>query len=241
MIYVCICENSIMASRKYREMLMKISRKHNLEINIKSFQSGEALLHVVNKYMIDIIYMDIYLEGMNGIETARMLQSIGYQTSLIFLTNSQKHVYEAFDVRPVNYLIKGRTSQEEFERVFLRAVELSMQRRREFLLCKFDNNNTTVPIKDIGCIRFSKRLITVYYKDKEAQFPGNRDMLVKQLQEDVFLRIHRFYMVNLLHITAFCSHQVVLENGKELPVGVTYVNDLRQAFSELYGKTAVKL
>lgn len=236
MIYVYICENNKMTSRKYRELLINISQKHNIQIDIQCFQSGEALLDAVKKFTADIIYMDIYLEGMNGIETARQLQLYGYQASLIFLTNSKKHVYEAFEVRPVKYLIKEKTTQEEFERVFLRAVELSMQKRKELLLCNVRDSNIAVPKIDIAYIKVSKRLITVYYKDTETRFNGNLEKLENQLQDHRFLRIHRSYIVNLLHITTFCSHHVVLRNGKELPVGITYANGVKQAFLNLYQK-----
>ncbi|MEG6522389.1 LytR/AlgR family response regulator transcription factor [Desulfotomaculum sp. 1211_IL3151] len=236
MIYVCICENNKMTSRKYRELLINVSRKHNIQIDIQCFQSGEALLDAVKKFMADIIYMDVHLEGMNGIETARQLQLYGYQTSLIFLTNSKKHVYEAFEVRPVKYLIKGKTTQEEFERVFVRAVELSMQKRKELLLCNVCDSNIAVPKIDIAYIKVSKRLITVHYKDTETRFNGNLEKLANQLQDHSFFRIHRSYIVNLLHITTFCSHHVVLQNGKELPVGITYANGVKKAFLNLYQK-----
>ncbi|MFT4006364.1 MAG: LytTR family DNA-binding domain-containing protein, partial [Lacrimispora sp.] len=61
--------------------------------------------------------------------------------------------------------------------------------------------------------------------------------LEKQLQNTNLLRIHRSYIVNLLHITAFCLHRVVLKSGEEIPVGSTYGNDVKQAFLNLYGKT----
>lgn len=237
MIYIFICEDNVIASQKYIELLMKISWKHNLEIDIHSFRNGELLLEASKKHMADIIYMDVHLEGINGIETARELQSCGYQPSLIFLTNSQKHVYEAFEVRPVRYLIKGKTTQEDFERSFLKAVELALQRRKEFLLCSARNRNVAVPKRDISYIKVTKRLITIYYKDKEARFSGNLEKLTGQLQEHGFLRIHRSYMVNLFHITTLCSQYVVLQSGKRIPVGITHANNVRQAFLNLYKKT----
>lgn len=239
MIYIFICENNLMASQKYIELLMKISWRHNLDIDIQSFQNGEELLEASKKYMADIIYMDVHLEGINGIETARELQLCGYQASLIFLTNSQKHVYEAFEVRPVRYLIKGKTTQEDFERSFLKAVELSMKKRKEILLCSTCNRNVAVPKRDIAYIKVSKRLITIHYKDKEAWFSGNLEKLTDQLQEHSFLRIHRSYIVNLFHVTTFCSKYVVLQSGKRIPVGITHTSEVRHAFLNLYKKADI--
>ncbi|MFT4008244.1 MAG: LytTR family DNA-binding domain-containing protein, partial [Lacrimispora sp.] len=210
MLFVCICENNGMTSKKYKEMLVKASRRHDIDIYIQVFQSGEALLQAYSKQTPDIIFMDIYLEGMNGIETARQLQLESYQPSLIFLTNSEEHVYEAFDVRPVNYLIKGKTTEAEFARAFLRAADIAKQRRKEFLHCRFRDSHIAVPLIDISYIHVSKRLITVHYKDRETQFYSNLEKLEKQLQNTNLLRIHRSYIVNLLHITAFCLHRVVL-------------------------------
>ncbi|HBE84381.1 MAG TPA: DNA-binding response regulator [Lachnoclostridium sp.] len=237
MFSVCICENNIMTFNKYKEILDIISKKHDIDISIMNFQSGEVLLQVLNNYLVDIIFMDIYLEGMNGIETARRLQQNGLQPPLIFVTKSETHVFEAFDVRPINYLIKGKVTVEEFERVFLRAVDIAKRRRKELLLCKVRDCNIVLQIKDIAYIKVTKRLITVCYKGREIKFYSSLVKLEQQLQDYNFLRIHRSYIVNLLHITTFCSNYVILKNGNKIPMGATYVNELKQAFFNLYGET----
>ncbi len=237
MFSVCICENNIMTSKIYKEILERISRKHDIDISIETFQSGEVLLKAINKFLVDIIFMDVYLEGIDGIETARQLQQNGYQPSLIFLTNSVKHVFEAFDVRPVNYLIKEKMTEEKFESTFLKAVDVAKRRRKELLFFKVRKGRIVLQIKDISSINVSKRLITVHCKDRVNRFYSNLEKLEKQLQDNNFLRIHRSYIVNLLHITTFSSHYVILKNGNKVPIGTTYVNEVEQAFLNLFGKT----
>ncbi len=153
------------------------------------------------------------------------------------MTKSEKHVFEAFDVRPINYLIKGKVTAEEFERVFLKAVDIAKRRRKELLLCKAQDCNIVLEIKEITNIKVTNRLITVYYKGREIQFCSSLVKLEQQLKDYNFFKTHRSYIVNLLHITTFCSDYVILKNGNKIPMGATYVNEVKHAFFNLYGKT----
>ncbi|AOT71821.1 LytR/AlgR family response regulator transcription factor [Geosporobacter ferrireducens] len=240
MICVCICENNVMTAKKYREMLTKISRKHNIDVNITRFSNGETLLlHTMNHpHEADIIYMDIFMEELGGIETARELRLRGCQAGIIFLSNSVEHVFDVFDIKPVQYLVKGSTFEEKFEKVFLRAVELARQKKTKFLACKFGNSKVMIPIEDIAYIKIKKRLINVHHKGREFRFYSSLEKLEKQLQDKNFIRTHRSYMVNLFYITTFHPQFLVLKTGEEIPVGGTYTNKVKQAFLKLYGKTS---
>lgn len=82
----------------------KLVKNQEPNCDIKLFDSGEELLKEQGKF--DIIFLDIQMDGINGIETARILRNKKEETILIFITGIKEYVFEAFDVSAFHYLLK---------------------------------------------------------------------------------------------------------------------------------------
>ena len=91
-----IIDDDSMLAQLMHFTLNKYAAEHNDEISTSVFDSGEAFLQnfVPNKY--DIVFMDIYMEGMSGVETARRMRALDNEVILIFLTSSDEHMPDAF-------------------------------------------------------------------------------------------------------------------------------------------------
>lgn len=133
MIHIYLCDDSQSSLNAYTGLISDIATKHHIEISLHTCPSGEALLFHLSEctYKADIIYLDILMEAVNGIETARELRRMGCHAEIIFLTTSEDFVFEAFDIAPVHYLRKGSTPKDKFEQVFLRALSLVEKKETE--------------------------------------------------------------------------------------------------------------
>ena len=87
-----------------REQIKFFVEKKQTESVIDTYSSGEELLMADRDY--DIIFLDIQMDGMNGIDTARALRQKTEDTVLIFITGVKEYVFDAFDVAAFHYLIK---------------------------------------------------------------------------------------------------------------------------------------
>ena len=83
------------------------------------FSSGEDLLNTT--YHFDIIFLDIQMEGINGMETARRLRNQKEEVILIFISGFKEYVFEAFDVSAFHYLLKP-IEEIKFMEIFAKAV-----------------------------------------------------------------------------------------------------------------------
>ena len=101
------------------DQLEKWIKKQAPDCDLALFTSGEALLR--EKKDFDIIFLDIRMEGIDGIETAKRLRSRRAETILIFITGIKEHVFDAFDVSAFHYLLKP-VDEEKFAEVFARAA-----------------------------------------------------------------------------------------------------------------------
>ena len=87
-----------------REQIKKLVEKKQIDCEIDTYGTGEDLLKADSVY--DIIFLDIQMDGMNGIDTARALRQKADNTVLIFITGVKEYVFDAFDVAAFHYLIK---------------------------------------------------------------------------------------------------------------------------------------
>lgn len=241
MIKIYLCDDSKKVLEKYLQIITNIAEKNNIDINMLTFHSGEALLfHLEDEPNdADIIYLDIIMEKLNGMETAKRLRSAGCKAEIIFLTYSDDYIFEAFDVGAVQYIIKEGVTVEKFEEVFLRAVSLVDKKEKEMFAFEFGNVKKVVPIQDISYFDIWKRVVTVHFGTETSKFYGSMEQLENQFSSKGFARVHRSYMVNLSYIYQFKSHNIVLRTGEIIPVGVTYMKPLQKTFSDYISKTQV--
>ncbi len=235
MVTIFLCDDSQQMINKYCNLINKLAHKNRITFRLSAFESGEALIFHLSDSpnQADIIYLDILMGALNGIETAKKLRELGCNSEIIFLTTSEDYVFEAFDASPVQYLIKDSTSVERFEEILLRAVSLAEGKKTEMFVCESGSARKVIPIKDISCFEIYKRLVRVHYQGGESfEYYGTMEQLEKQMLEKDFVRVHRSYMVNLQYIGKFQRPNLILKTGEVIPIGVTYTKLVDQAFSE---------
>lgn len=197
MITIFICDDNSEALLAYSKTILQIAKKHNLIIKIFEFMSGEELLFKMEdlKIVPDIIYLDIIMDSVNGIETANKLRELDCYAEIIFLTDSEDYVFESFDVNPTQYLLKNDTSNEKFERVFLQTVQLIRRKSTEKFLIESNTGLIAIPIKNILYFEIFKRKVTVHHvRDKTIDYYTTMKKIENQLIDKHFIRVHRSYV-----------------------------------------------
>ena len=108
---VAVVDDLRMDAENLRGMLDRRLRSGTF---IDLYASGEAFLASQSRY--DLIFLDIVMEGMDGIETARQLRARDMDCLIVFLTSSREYVWEAFPMHAFDYLVKP-VEQERLDRV----------------------------------------------------------------------------------------------------------------------------
>ena len=104
MIRIAICDDEKHMSDHIRAMASDFFRKKNREIQLRTFLSGEELLNYDGQ--IDILFLDIQMNGVDGLETARKLRAGKFRGFLIFITVLKEMVFQSFEVQAYDYLVK---------------------------------------------------------------------------------------------------------------------------------------
>ncbi|PPK79044.1 LytTR family two component transcriptional regulator [Lacrimispora xylanisolvens] len=239
---IFLCDDIQETLDEYASLIKTIAEKNQIQVTISSFSSGEQLLFHLSDSpgQADIIYMDILMHQLNGIETARRLRDSGCQSEIIFLTTSDEYVFEAFDVTPVQYLLKGETTPERFERVFLQAISRIQKKGSDIFLCESQGVQKVLSVSSISFFEITKRIVTVQYNgSEEFSFYSSMENIENQLSGKGFVRVHRSYIVNLSYIVMFQQNAVCLKTGTVIPLGVTYIKQVRKAFSDYISRISL--
>ena len=209
---IAICDDE----RVIRDDIAKKIKHLFPKTDIFIYESGDELL--LAKEAFDIIFLDIQMEGVNGMDTARQLRQAGNDAVLIFITALKEYVFQAFDVDAFHYLVKP------FDKVkFYEVLKQAIQRREadkkrepvkeeRSISIKSGRVTSKIYLKDIIYAEVFNRKICLYLTDGELEFYGKLNDLEKELGEG-FFRPHRAYLVSLKFVLKYDATSITLENG----------------------------
>lgn len=205
---VALCDDEEEILRELSELI----REEEKSCEIFTFTSANELLSAFWRF--DIIFLDIQMPRLNGIEAARKLRKNGSTASIVFVTAVKEYVFDAFDVGALHYLIKPIDS-EKFKEVFLRAKEECQKRilpSNEKILIRTRNGSDTLDKNDIIYAESQLKKLILHTKKKNVEYYGRLTELEKRLG-DSFYRCHRGYLVNMAFIEKYDGDTITLNDG----------------------------
>lgn len=211
MIHIAIVDDE----KVIREQIKKMIEKKQIDCEIDTYGMGEELLKAGRGY--DIVFLDIQMQGMNGIDTAKALRKKTDNTVLIFITGVKEYVFDAFDVSAFHYLIKP-IEESKFRTVYDRAVlEAGKKKHHSMgqLFVKTRSRNVTLEQSDILYIESRAKKVEIHTRNDIMEAYAGIGELEKQLTEN-FYRCHRGYLVNMAFISEYSSDSITLNNGETI-------------------------
>lgn len=172
------------------------------------------------------------MPGLTGIEAAQKLREWGVGAQIVFFTSSKEHVFQAFDVMPLHYLIKDEATEETIEKILLRAIDLAQKNQRECFQYKVGHTVKRIELQEIIYFEIRNRVVHMFCRgNRQEEFYLTMDKLEKSLRDKNFIRVHRSYLVNFMHIHSIETKQIVCMNHICIPVGEKYLEPIRKEYS----------
>ncbi|MEM9531181.1 MAG: LytTR family DNA-binding domain-containing protein [Pseudomonadota bacterium] len=167
--------------------------------------NGREAIDQVARLKPDLVFMDIRMPVMDGLEAAQHLRLLETPPRLIFCTAYDQHALEAFDASAIDYLVKpvradrlreALSKAERFTAEGGTAQPLPDSEQRSHLCARVRGNLELIPLEDVICLHAEHKYVTVIYSDGEVLIEEPLKALEEEFA-DRFLRIHRNALVAL--------------------------------------------
>lgn len=222
---IVICEDNLQDQYNQVTALSDIIKKNGIPaVPFEVFDSGIDLLSDWQMNDESILFLDIHMPEMDGIEVANIIREKGYRGEVVFLTVSKNHVLYAFDVEALNYLVKGEVDQEKTEKVFLEAYQRVKEKNRKYITLNRGGDVRNISIDSISYFELKNRIVTVHYDDETFSFYSTMEKIESMVKEEQFVRIHRAYIVGITNIKKIQKKDICLTDGTVLPLSPVYAN-----------------
>ena len=222
---IAVCDDDFRDREKLEEALKKCAPTECAE----KFADGKSMLAAAkNPPSFDVVFLDIYMPGENGIDVAETLKKVSPETGIVFVTTSREHAVEAFSLYAAHYLIKPVTPEGVAE-ALKRLSELRVK-QRDSVTFTVGRERITVFLDQICLLESDNHTVNVSLTDGrrlKVRMPFSE---IEQMMNDTFLRINRGIVVNMDCIEKMGMNTCVMRNGIRLPITIRQSASIRAAY-----------
>lgn len=196
---------------------------------VGTFFNPMEALELIRKGEVDLIYLDINMPDIMGIDFIRGLPS---PPKVIFITAYENYALQGFEVSAVDYLLKPVS----FSR-FLSATEkvreqaVGTKKRDDFIFVKSEHNVIRVELRSIQFIEGYKDYLKIHTDQPRPILTITTFKVIEELLPSNFLRIHKSYIISVDKIISFRNGKVAIKD-KQLPIGDSYRDAFNRAVIE---------
>lgn len=198
----------------FSKLVGAYGEKHHRTIYSQGFIGGEDFLKEFQKGKFSAVFLDIYMDGMNGVETAKSIRQKDEEVRLFFTTTSADHLADGFAVEATHYLLKPLTEEK---------IEEAMHRLRDFFakeesVIAFPNGSKEIliPKNQILYIETIRNGIMIYCRKEAIPVRCSISAAMERLQFGPFLRCHRYSIVHLEAVVRVEDDSFVMTDGKRI-------------------------
>lgn len=226
---IAICDDEIDFGQELRTLLTRWAVNNGLSLTLYQYMNGDDLLTALQTTSVDLIFLDIIMPLLNGIDTARELRNAGITVPIIFLTYSREFALESYEVKALNYLLKPINNHRLFSVMdeFLNDFEASA----ETFTAHTADGFCKITLNDVDYLEAQNKQVLVCLSNGTTL--KIRELFAKCegvfTPEKGFFKCHRSYIVNLSHIKQF-TRTMVTTGISSVPISRNNYSAFKDAY-----------
>jgi len=238
--YIAVCEDQKeLANSLRRDIESYFENREESLVAVREYYDGQALLDADAAQPFDIIFMDIELPGISGMEAAKALRQRGSDALIVFVTAYSEFMATSFHVEAFDFLTKP-VQPSDIARVLNRCVQ-KLNRQSGTIVVKIGTGAAAVRVRDILYISSSKHYLNIVTRDGASL----RSMMTLNQMEDIlksypqFVRCHQSYIANIDYVAELCREHFALQPAyqsiiNKVPISRKYAPKVKDHFFRYY-------
>ncbi len=231
---IAIVEDDKNTQEELKQHLLHFSDEHKLSFNIQCFTDAKSFLERPAS-IFTLVFLDIDLPGMNGMDAAEKLRQEKNDIMIIFVTSLAQYALKGYKVQAFDFLVKP-FNYYALEMSLNRALPTLKTKGKTLVISQTDRTKKIINIADLIYIEVINH--TLYFHTLKNTYTSidTLDRYHKELNEDNFALCNRCYLVNLHFVTGIKANDVILADGHKLPISrykkQTFIDSLNLFLSQ---------
>ena len=228
---IAICEDETIQINLLNTKIRNWANESNVDISIDNFTTAESFLFEWADYdKYDIIFLDIRLSKMSGIELSNIIREKNKNVDIVFVTGFFKYALHGYKVGALQYLLKPINSAD-LNFCLNKTQERIGNKNEEYtLVLETSKKHIKLNCNEIEyCIMFSP-YIDIHTTSEKITVRKKISELERELPSKYFIRCHRSYIVNLKYIKSISKDNIVLESGIRIPISRSRYKEVNDTF-----------
>lgn len=222
MVKIAICDDEKLFVGRISEIVRAFFAEQKLDYHVDEFYSGEEFVQLKEKVGdYDIVFLDMQMKELNGIETARYLRKYGEDTFLVFVTAHAEYAMTGYQVQASWYVIKDYNKMVVDLREALKNILRRIKKDHKVITYKFSKvGDVKIRVSNIVYIEYRNHRAVFHVLSKgkidEYSLYKKLDDIENEIASDDLLRIQKSYLVNVNHVEKLLDQDVILIDGTML-------------------------
>lgn len=237
---IAIVEDEEFHCQILSQMIKKWGEVQNERLVLQEFPSAESFLFTWEENKeFDVIFLDICMKQIDGVELAKKIRETDKEVSLIFATNIEELISEGYEVQAMHYLIKPLKE----EKVFV-CLDKAAERKgdKEYLIFRGEEEMYKFERKKVVYVEADAHYAILAVEEGKSiqtyRILESMTQVWKKLESAEFIKCHRSYICNLLFIHSIKKFEITFDSGVKIPVSRRVYQEVNDSFIQFYRKIA---
>ncbi len=219
MIRIAICDDDHNICTQLEKIILDFQEQVMKDLEVEVFYSGESLLeHIKTEDGFDLIFLDIELEGITGVEVGELLRHDleDYTTKIVYISSKNSYDRQLFEVQPLHFLEKPLDKEK-----VIRDINLTMkmlEKENRWFSFKIGKDVHRIPVKDIIYFESTGREVKLVGVGGTFHFYDKIEAISGKVFEAQFMQPHRSYLINYDHVVSIRKDEIIMSNKDKIPV-----------------------
>lgn len=231
-INIAICDDKKFFIEHLSKKIIGYSTELNVKNEILTYNNPEELLNNIDD--IDILFLDVDMPEMSGIEVARRIRESNESVLIVFVSNYDQYVYQSIKYKPFRYIRKNRLDSELYPALKDSYNNIQMDNNNKTITIDYKKGKIAINKNNIIYIEKELKDTVIHLVDDEIYTRMNLKDIEKELDADVFIKLHRGCIANMKYIERFEKDYVYLINGKSLPISRRKVKEVKDGIKKYW-------